>query len=333
VTPRLCALTGAGGALGPVVAREFAVAGFAVRALARRAVDRSLFPAGTEFGIVDVLDREAIEQQLIGVDTVVHLAALLHVVNPPPSLAAEYERVNVGGTRNVLAGAATAGVRRLVLFSTIAVYGYGSGAILDESTTPAPATPYGASKLEAEEVASTASAPDGAPLTAILRLGAVYGSRVKGNYRRLVHSLARGLFVGVGDGRNRRTLVYERDAARAAVAASTHPAAAGRTFNVTDGEFHTVREIMDTIARALGRGPRRLSIPTAPARFAAGLIEDAFRLAGRTAPVGRATIDKFVEDVAVDGSRITRELGFHPNYDLERGWAETIAEMKRAGVL
>ena len=333
MTPPLCALTGAGGALGPVVAREFAEAGFAVRALGRKLLDPSLFPNGTELGIVDVLDREAIQRELSGVDTVVHMAALLHVVNPPPSLAVEYERVNVGGTRNVLTGAATAGVRRLVLFSTIAVYGYGSGAILDESSTPAPTTPYGVSKLEAERVALAESAADRVPLTTVLRLGAVYGSRVKGNYRRLVHSLARGLFVGVGDGRNRRTLVYERDAARAAVAAATHAAAAGRIFNVTDGEFHTVREIVDAIGHALGRGPRRFSIPTATARFAAGLIEDAFRISGRSAPLGRATIDKFVEDVAIDGSLITREIGFHPDFDLERGWTETIAEMRRTGLL
>lgn len=333
MTQRLCALTGAGGALGPVVAREFVEAGFAVRALAHRPLDSSLFPHGSEFGIVDVLDPEAIDRHLSGVDTVVHMAALLHVVNPPPSLAAEYERVNVGGSRNVLAGAASAGVRRLVLFSTIAVYGYGSGTILDESSMPAPTTPYGASKLEAERAASAESAPHGAPLTTILRLGAVYGSRVKGNYRRLVRGLARGLFVGVGDGRNRRTLVYERDAARAAVAASTYAAAAGKIFNVTDGEFHTVREIVNTIGRALGRGPRRFFIPTAPARFAAGLIEDAFCVAGRPAPVGRATVDKFIEDIAVDGSLITRELGFHPAFDLERGWRETIADMRRAGDL
>jgi nucleoside-diphosphate-sugar epimerase len=333
MTTPLCVLTGAGGALGPVVAREFAAAGFAVRALGRKPLDPSIFPAGTELGIMDVLDRPAIERQFSGADTVVHMAALLHVVNPPPSLASEYERVNIGGTRNAVAGAAAAGVRRVVLFSTIAVYGYGSGAILDESTPPAPTTAYGISKLEAEWVASAATTQEGAALSTILRLGAVYGSRVKGNYRRLVHSLARGRFISVGDGRNRRTLIYERDAARAAVVASRHPAAAGRTFNVTDGAFHTVREIVDTIARALGRSPRRLSIPTAPARLAAGLIEDVFRLTGRPAPVSRATIDKFVEDVAVDGSLIIRELGFRPDYDLGRGWTETIADMRRKGLL
>jgi nucleoside-diphosphate-sugar epimerase len=330
VSRPLCALTGAGGALGPVVAREFAEAGFAVRALARGPLDPALFPDGAELAMADVLDPDALERQMRGVDTVAHMAALLHVVNPPPSLAAEYERVNVGGTRNVMAAAAAAGVRRVVLFSTIAVYGYGSGRILDESTAPAPTTPYGTSKLEAERVALEASR-DGVPLAAVLRLGAVYGSRIKGNYNRLVHTLDRGLFVGVGDGRNRRTLVYERDAARAAVLTAGHDAAAGRIYNVTDGELHTVREIVDSIARALGRGPGRLFVPAAPARFAAGIIEDAFRLAGRSAPIRRATVDKFVEDVAVDGSLLTRELGFRPEYDLERGWSETIAEMRRAG--
>lgn len=326
-------MTGAGGALGPVVAREFARDGFSVRALGHRPLDPSLFPEATEFGVLDVLDQEAARRQLAGADTVVHMAALLHVVNPAPSLIPEYDRVNAGGTRNVVSAAAAVGVRRVVHFSTIAVYGYNSGCILDETTRPAPATPYGASKLRAEEEALAASAAQQTPLITILRLGAVYGSRVRGNYRRLVGGLARGLFVGVGDGRNRRTVVFEEDVARAAVLASTHPAAAGRVFNVTDGELHTVREVVNAIGSALGRGPRQFFLPAPPARLTAGLIEDAFRLIGRKAPVNRATIDKFVEDIAVDGSLIQRELGFRPLFDLQRGWDATIAEMKRRGDL
>ena len=58
-------------------------------------------------------------------DAVVHMAALLHIVNPPPELREKYERVNIGGTVTVVETAIKAGVKRVVLFSTIAVYGLG----------------------------------------------------------------------------------------------------------------------------------------------------------------------------------------------------------------
>ncbi len=117
---------------------------------------------------------------------------------------------------------------------------------------------------------------DGQSLGTVLRLGAVYGSRIKGNYERLTHALARRRFIPIGNGLNRRTLIYDKDVGRATVLTVSHPAAAGRVFNV---------------------------------------------------------IDKYTEDIAVDGSRIQTELGFKPQYDLRSGWQETIQEMCRMGEL
>ena len=65
----------------------------------------------------------------------------------------------------------------------------------------------------------------------------------------------------------------------------------------------------------------------------AGLMEDAFRLVGRKSPIGRDTIDKYTEDIAVDSTRIQTELGFKPQYDLLTGWQETVQEMRRMGKL
>lgn len=132
---------------------------------------------------------------------------------------------------------------------------------------------------------------------------------------------------------NRRTLVYDRDVAQAALLALEHPQAAGRIYNVTDGQFHTLQEIITTLSVALGRKPLRLSLPLGPARWAAGALEDTARLIGLQSPIVRATIDKYTEDIAVDGRRLQQELGFVPQYDLATGWGETVQEMRRAGEL
>jgi UDP-glucose 4-epimerase len=281
----------------------------------------------------DVTDAATVQRAMQGVDAVVHLAALLHIVNPPPALREIYERINVGGTTTVVDAAIKAGVKRVVLASTIAVYGPSGGRVLDEESVASPGTFYGQTKLAAEKIVSTARRADGQPFGTVLRFGAIYGSRIKGNYQRLVHALARGRFISIGDGRNRRTLVYDKDVARAAVLAMQHPVAAGKIYNVTDGQFHTVKDINLTICTVLGRKPPPLSIPIVPVRLAAGLLEDVAGLIGLRSPIVRATIDKYLEDVAVDSQRIQTELGFMPQYDLQTGWQETIQELRNSGEL
>ncbi len=173
----------------------------------------------------------------------------------------------------------------------------------------------------------------GQPLGTVLRLGAVYGSRIKGDYGRLTRALARHRFIPIGSGLNRRTLVYDKDVGRAAALSVTHPAAAGRVFNVTDGEFHTLNEIIESICSALGRKPPRLSLPVGPTRALVGLIEKGSHAIGLNPPVTQEMINKYTEDIAVDGSLIQKELGFVPQYDLSTGWREVVQEMRRMGEL
>jgi len=261
------------------------------------------------------------------------MAALLHIVNPLPELREKYERVNVGGTARVIEAAIEADVRRVVLFSTIAVHGQASEQVLHEQSPIRPETYFARTKLAAEQIVLNARRKDGQPLGAVLRLGTVYGPRLKGNYERMTHALARHRFLPIGNGLNRRTLIYDKDVARAALLAVSHRAAAGRVFNVTDGAFHTLHEIIESICVALGRRPPRLSFPSGMARSLASAVEGGFRLFGIKAPVTPEMVDKYTEDIAVDGRLIQKELGFAPQYDLQTAWDETISEMRRNGHL
>jgi nucleoside-diphosphate-sugar epimerase len=62
-------------------------------------------------------------------------------------------------------------------------------------------------------------------------------------------------------------------------------------------------------------------------------VELVFRALGRRPPVSRQTLEKYLEDVAVSGDTIRKELGFSPEWDLDRGWRETIEGMRRLGRL
>ena len=326
---RTCLVTGATGALGPAVIAALLREGHTVRALVRQPPPPDLLPAAVELHRGDVTDEGAVGNAMMRVDWVFHLAARLHVVNPPPSMRAEYERVNVGGTRTVMQTAAGRGVRRVVFFSTIAVYGPSRGQLLTEDVPPRPDTMYGETKLEAEASVLATRDVDGRPIGTVLRLAAVYGPRVKGNYRRLLTALARRRFLPIGAGGNRRTLVFEEDAAGAAALAAANDAAAGRVFNVTDGQVYEVRAIVHAICAALGRRPPLLTIP-APVARAAALGVDLLR-GGRSA--ARAALDKYLEDVAVDGSRLRDELGVWRPCDLQAGWQRTVQILRAQGQL
>lgn len=321
----VCVVTGATGAIGPGVVDALADT-FEVRTLTRRPPQPHLFRAPVTSFTGDVSDVAAVRRAAEGARVIVHLAALLHVVDPPPAMRAEYERVNVGGTAAVIDAAKIQGVSRVVLLSTIAVYGHQPGVLLDEDSPTRPDTFYAETKLAAERVAVDARADDGHPLTTVLRAAAVYGPRVKGNYQRLVRALASHRFVPIGAGENLRTVVFEDDLAAATALAAGGNAAGGRIYNVSDGNPHALRDIIAAISAALGRRPPRWHVPIAPVRaaFRAAAVVDR-RLPGM--------LNKYLEEVAVDASRIQTELGFRPKTGLVEGWNTTVAEMRRSGRL
>jgi len=265
-------ITGATGVIGPSVASALNDAGYCIRTFSRSEPEKPLFPTGLEVFRGDITDPVTIAPALNDVSIVVHLAGLLHIISPSESQKDSYKRVNVEGTANLVNAAMQAKVERIIFCSTIAVYGDSFSRVLDEDSPASPETPYAITKFEAEQIVLNARRPDGRPIGTVLRLAAVYGARLKGNYRRLLMSLAQRRFVPIGTGSNRRTLVYHKDVARATVIAASHPAAAGRVYNVTDGRVHTLNEIIATICQALGKKPPRISVPLGTARLAVATL-------------------------------------------------------------
>ncbi len=316
-------VTGATGAIGPVVVHELVESGVSVRCFSLDPAPPGLFPEGVEEQVGDLDDRASLDAAFQHVDAVIHMAALLHRMDNSPDWAERCRRVNVGGTERVIDCCLKYNVRRLVFFSTIAVYGSTGPEPVTEVAPTAPDTPYAETKLMAERAVLDATRSDGKPLGCVLRMASVYGARVKGNYRLLLHALARRRHIPIGRGGNRRTLVYDRDAARAAVLAMEHDAAAGGLFNVTDGQIHSMRDIVAAMCRALERRPPRLFIPELAARQMARAAECAGSMLRPSMPPLQKMVAKYLENVAVDGSLIQEKLGFRPETDLQAGWRET----------
>jgi nucleoside-diphosphate-sugar epimerase len=312
-------VTGATGAIGPQLVRTLLDAGYQVRALVRQTPSRPLFDSNVELIQGDIGDMDVLRAACADVQVVFHLAAKLHINQPHPDMEQEYYDVNVGGTSRVAEAARDAGVGRLVFFSTINVYGSGDKeAPIDETHPLNPQTFYARSKAEAESVA-LAHLP-----AVVLRLSAVYGPGMKGNYARLCRAIARGRFLMIGTGQNRRTLVHVHDVCRAALVAAQHPSAVGQIYNVTDGHVHTLRQIVDAIYGAYNRRMPHLHIPARPVRGMAGAIGRGLAFLGVQSGIGVELVDKMLEDIAVSGEKIMHELEFRPEYDLQSGWRQTV---------
>src|SRR5574341_1670163 len=193
-------ITGATGTIGTVLAGYLDQQGYMVRTYSRRQVSpRSLSSHITHFQ-GDIIDQEALAPALENIDTVFHLAALLHIENPSPEMAREYQRINVEGTRTVIEQAKKNRVRRFIYFSTVKVYGLQQSIPITEDTHPQPTTLYAQTKLDGEKVAM-----DSGLEAVILRLSATYGPSLQGAWRRLIRAVAQGWFIPIGDLRNFRS--------------------------------------------------------------------------------------------------------------------------------
>ena len=316
---RTALVTGATGVIGPFLIRQMLRDGYHVRALIRKESEHGKLPENVDMRFGNLADDRVVKEAAEGIDVIFHLAAKLHLNQESLADEDDYRAVNVEGTRHIAEAARTNAVRRFIFFSTINVYGQSKpGLVFDEDSPIDPESWYAQTKAEAEEIVLNGLS------AVVLRLAAVYGPGMKGNYPRLVEALRRGFFPMIGNGHNRRTLVFIGDVCQAALLAAEHPNAVGHIYNVTDGEVHTLREVIKAICEALGKRPPRIELPTGLVRPAFGLVEDGFRLLGRRSPIGRSTVDKVIEDLAVSGDKVKQKLGFKPQYDLLKGWQETI---------
>jgi nucleoside-diphosphate-sugar epimerase len=207
-----------------------------------RAAD--LQQAGVELIVGDMTDPDALGRAVREIDCIFHTAAVIGDW-PDRDLS---RRVNVDGTRTLVRLAESAGVRRVVHFSSLAVYGNQHHRGTDESAPYRYGDIYTDAKIDGEravfEVAQT-----GTIEAVSLRPGFVYGPGDRVLLPKILEALASNTFVFVGDGSKEMNCVYVEDAVQAALLASSAPEAKGRAYNITDGASPKLRDFVAIIAK------------------------------------------------------------------------------------
>jgi nucleoside-diphosphate-sugar epimerase len=254
---------------------------------------------------------------LAGVDTVLHLAARVHIMDDPlADPLAEFRRVNVEGTAHLAQEAAKAGVKRFVFISSIKVNGEESPTPYTTESSPMPSDPYGISKWEAEQALRNIEAETGLEVV-ILRPTLVYGPGVKANFLNLMKILSNGIPLPLASVTNKRSLIYVGNLVDALATCAIHPAAAGNTYLVSDGEDVSTPDLIRRIAAALGVPARLFSVPISLMRLA-GVVT------GKNDAVKRLQ-----GSLTVDISKIRRELNWQPPFTMEEGLRETAGWFKK----
>lgn len=318
-------VTGATGGIGSVLCDRLSAAGWRVTALVRPGAEAAQIKTldGVSLATGDLLDEASLTELMRGCDVVFHLAAMVHA--PPNASLSQFQRINIDGTRSVVNAADAAGVPALVFFSTVAVYPE-SEESLDESSAVGPSTPYGATKLAAEQLVMTM---ENRMRVTILRLPVVYGPRDRGNVRRLAGAIAKRRFFIPGSGDNVKTMVAVDNVAEAALHVASDARASGRIYLVTDENPATLSEIVSVISRCLGLSRMPPKVPLALA-VAAGQLADFLRALHVSLPISAADVRKLASSTRYDGGRIRRELGFRPPVELAKGIASAMAGYKLA---
>jgi nucleoside-diphosphate-sugar epimerase len=253
-----------------------------------------------------------------------HTAGVIH-----PRQVREFYDVNVEGTRNVLAAAIAAGVRRAVVVSSSSACGSNPHPDhrFDESSPHRPYMHYGRSKM-LMECAVEAIGAAGAIETVVIRAPWFYGPWQPPRQTLFFRMVRDGKAPIVGGGTSLRSMAYVDNVCQGLLLAAAAPRASGQLFWIADARSYPMYEIVDTVERLLETefgqtcAHRRLRLP--------GFASDAAWLADRVIQAAGFyqqrihVLSEMNKTIACAIDRAERELGYAPRVGLEEGMRRSL---------
>ena len=248
-------VTGGAGFIGSHLVRAILARGDNVRVLDdySSGSKANLDGVDVELVVEDIRNEATVKRAVEGVDTVFHLAAFVSVPASMEDPTKCYD-TNVMGSLNILRAAQEAGVHRVVLASSAAVYGERDEIVL-ENDTPLPVSPYAVSKLSMEHLAQMYTRAYGLE-TVCLRFFNVFGpcqspdSPYAAAIPRFTQDLINKNQVTIyGDGSQTRDFVFVEDVVQGILKASEVEDVAGKVFNLSGGKSISILELVDILHR------------------------------------------------------------------------------------
>ncbi len=312
-------LTGASGFVGRALCPLLVRSGHQLIPVVRNAVTSDDVAVGT---ITEFTSWEfALECK---VDAVIHLAAKVSMLSSPlgagpDRMLEEYCQINARSTENFARQCAERGVKRFIFISTVKVLGEGAEDPYQADDPAIPTDSYAISKWEAEQSLKQIGLESGMEIV-ILRPPLVYGPGVKGNFLQMLHAVDHQYPLPFGMVENRRSLIYVENLADAIRVCLTHPAAANKTWMVSDGEDASTPDLIRYLAIALHRSTILFPVPVSWMIWVGKLF-------------GKGTaVSRLVGSLTVDSRPICNQLSWKPPFSLQTGLAKTAKWYLQQGV-
>lgn len=247
---------------------------------------------------------------LPAVKFVIHCAGKAHSI---PGNAAEKEdfyKVNFQGTVNLCQSLEKAAAlpEAFVFISTVAVYGKEEGILIAEDHPLAGDTPYAQSKIMAEQYLEEWCAKHQVKLS-ILRLPLIAGNNPPGNLKAMIRGIRSGKYLSIGKANAKKSIVWAKDIA----AILPTVVEMGGTYNLTDGDHPSFRELEHSIARGMGKkDPLRIPFPVAKLLALTGdLLGDKF-------PVNSNKLKKITSTLTFSDVKARKVLNWKPSVVTEK---------------
>ena len=275
------------------------------------------FPELTTIG--DVRVQEQMDKGLTGSDVVVLLAAQHRDDVSPVSL---YYDTNVGGMERTLAAMEKNGVKRIVFFSSVAVYGLNKKNPNEEHPAD-PFNHYGKSKWQAEEVLQRwyESHPDWN--INIIRPTVIFGERNRGNVYNLLKQIASGKFLMVGKGNNKKSMCYVGNIVAFVKFMIDNKTSGYNVFNYIDKPDFNMNNLVEHVEKVLGKHIPSTHFPYWLGMLGGYCFDMLAFVTRKKLTVSSVRVKKFCATTEFDSSKMLAS-GFKPPYTLGEGLARTL---------
>lgn len=275
------------------------------------------FPEVTTFG--DVREQSQMDKELASADCVVLLAAQHRDDVSPVSL---YYDTNVGGMEVTLKAMEKNGIKRIVFFSSVAVYGLNK----DNPKETHPADPfnhYGKSKWEAEQVLQEwyKSHPDWN--INIIRPTVIFGERNRGNVYNLLKQIASGKFLMVGSGNNRKSMAYVGNVVAFVKYLLENVTSGYNVYNYIDKPDFTMNELVAHVGKVMKKQIPATHFPYWLGMMGGYCFDLLAKITGKKLTVSSVRVKKFCATTEFDAKK-AHSCGFKAPYTLGEGLARTL---------
>jgi GlcNAc-P-P-Und epimerase len=293
-------ITGASGFLGKYIFDHFNKEGWQVYTLGRNPVPQSYLHIECD------LSTETPSIPDIAFEKVIHVAGKAHSFPKTQEEKDLFFKVNVEGTRHLLNAIDKLSVKpkMLVFISSVSVYGKDTGHLIVENSPLDATTPYGISKIQAEDLIHQWSIKNGSQGLS-LRLPLIAGTNPPGNFGVMKNAILKGHYLRLKNNFAKKSVVVASDVAQFIFTVQKGSGA----YNLTDGIHPSFHDIEMAVETRLGR-KIKISIPFSMVKFMAKVGDFVTRIVGKEMILTSTVLTKINSDLTFDDTKARKELGW-----------------------